>query len=104
MYQFSQSFEQTLAMRQDVRAEWERTGQYMVHFYPTDSSLMEERFDNDRLGIEAARRLRAAGNKIAGNWAKKRKNQPHKPTVNRAYVIGTYVSPPLNNYIQIAAE
>ncbi|PCJ96234.1 MAG: isocitrate lyase [Zetaproteobacteria bacterium] len=57
-YNNSPSFNWTLKLRQQIRAEWAESGEHMVHFYPQDIGLMDEKFDDDPLGQEADCRLR----------------------------------------------
>lgn len=57
-YNNSPSFNWTLKLRQKIRSEWAKSGEHMVCLYPQDTGLMDEKFDNDPIGIEADRRLR----------------------------------------------
>ncbi len=64
-YNNSPSFNWTLKLRQQIRAEWEESGEQMVHFYPKDIALMDKKFDDDPIGQEADCRLRNFQSDIA---------------------------------------
>ncbi len=58
-YNNSPSFNWTLNLRKQVRTEWLEAGKITATDYPDDTQLMSPDYDQDRLGIEADRRLKA---------------------------------------------
>lgn len=57
-YNNSPSFNWTLNLRKQVRAEWIESGKIQASDYPDGIQLMSEDYDKDPLGIEADARLR----------------------------------------------
>jgi len=64
-YNNSPSFNWTLKLRQQIRAEWAQSGAHAVDHYPEDIGLMDARFDDDIIGQEADNRLRSFQSDIA---------------------------------------
>lgn len=56
-YNNSPSFNWTLNLRKQVRAQWIKEGKVKEDAYPDDTALMREQYDADPLGIEADARL-----------------------------------------------
>lgn len=56
-YNNSPSFNWTLNLRKQVRAQWIKDGKVAEDAYPSDNALMAEKYDTDPLGIEADARL-----------------------------------------------
>ena len=57
-YNNSPSFNWTLNLRKQVRADWIESAQIKAGDYPDDNRLMSKDFDEDALGLEADARLR----------------------------------------------
>lgn len=56
-YNNSPSFNWTLNLRKQVRAQWLKEGRIKESDYPADNALMAEKYDADPLGLEADARL-----------------------------------------------
>lgn len=59
IYNNSPSFNWTLNLRKQIRAEWLAEGKICESDYPEGNGLMSAQFDNSELGQEADRRLRS---------------------------------------------
>ena len=57
-YNNSPSFNWTLNLRKQVRAQWIKEGKIKADAYPEENALMSAQYDNDPLGIEADERLK----------------------------------------------
>ena len=64
-YNNSPSFNWTLNLRKQVREDWIAEGLVHEGSYPDDNRLMSAEYDEDKLGIEADRRLKAFQTDIA---------------------------------------
>ena len=64
-YNNSPSFNWTLNLRKQVREDWIAEGLIHETAYPSDNQLMSADYDNDKLGIEADKRLQAFQSDIA---------------------------------------
>lgn len=64
-YNNSPSFNWTLNLRKQVRADWIESGRVEAGQYPDDNQLMSAKFDLDDLGVEADARLKAFQTDIA---------------------------------------
>jgi isocitrate lyase len=64
-YNNSPSFNWTLNLRKQVRAQWIKEGKVTEAAYPNDNGLMGAKYDNDPLGIEADARLQRFQTDIA---------------------------------------
>ena len=64
-YNNSPSFNWTLNLRKQVRADWIAQGLIHESSYPDDTGLMSAEYDDDRLGQEADARLKAFQTDIA---------------------------------------
>lgn len=56
-YNNSPSFNWTLNLRKQVRTDWIESGEITAGEYPDNNQLMSAAYDNDKLGLEADRRL-----------------------------------------------
>ena len=64
-YNNSPSFNWTLNLRKQVREDWIENGNIHHSSYPDDNGLMSAKYDEDPLGIEADKRLKAFQTDIA---------------------------------------
>ncbi len=64
-YNNSPSFNWTLNLRKQVRAQWIAEGRIAAADYPDDNALMAEKYDADPLGLEADARLQRFQTDIA---------------------------------------
>lgn len=64
-YNNSPSFNWTLNLRKQVREDWIENGNIHHSSYPNDNRLMSAKYDDDALGIEADKRLKAFQTDIA---------------------------------------
>ncbi len=64
-YNNSPSFNWTLNLRKQVRAQWIKEGKIAADAYPEETALMSEKYDADPLGVEADARLQRFQTDIA---------------------------------------